>query len=388
MQKRNLRIDVGLTSISAGYTMKQQKIKVRIDKLTLVSDLTNIKNKKTLADKLNNLERDDYYCCKHKYNNRMHKQYHRVISIWKRGEKAKMLRIEHEPIGSKKGCIRFELSPQHFAEGELNAMLTWLAQDSRLGTLLYTLIFQAWVTRIDYAMDIMGAKLTDYHFGLKGAACGKMHETEDDFGGIRLGSTESSLFLALYDKETPDGEVILAGKQSAGLDVEVQAFSRFLRIEARYFPKGKRALMLKSLGNISDPLEHFIVYDRRLENDVGLDDLFRYLLNWMTLPEAMQKMSEYLQSGKKTDLRNYLDRIRRVLKKYEYQWFDKAEVWSLWPGCVEKLGILGQMHRLQEYQEKASVKSKARRLTLSKSRYGIEEERYSKRVTRRKRFIS
>ncbi|KFK92926.1 MULTISPECIES: hypothetical protein, partial [unclassified Serratia (in: enterobacteria)] len=287
MKNRNLRTDIGLTSISAGYTIKKQKIKVRIDKLALVSDLASSKSKKILAEKLKELKGDDSYCCKHKYNDHIHKQYHKVISVWKRGEKVKMLRIEHEPIGSQKGYIRFELSPQHFAEGELNAMLTWLAQESGLGSLLYTLIFQAWVTRIDYAMDIIGAKLTDYHFGLKGAACGKKHKTDDDFGGLRLGSTESSLYLALYDKETPDGEVMLAEKQRAGIDVGMQAFTRFLRIEARYFPKGKKALMLKSLGNISNPLEHLVVYDRQLENDEKLNSEFKYLLNWITLPEAM-----------------------------------------------------------------------------------------------------
>ncbi|KFK92328.1 hypothetical protein IV04_24825 [Serratia sp. Ag1] len=102
----------------------------------------------------------------------------------------------------------------------------------------------------------------------------------------------------------------------------------------------------------------------------------------------MQKISEHLQSGKEKDLRNHLDRIRRVLKKHEYQWFDKAEVWSFWPGCIEKLGLLGQLHLLQEYKEKVSAKStKVMGLTRFKRRGDFDEECGSTRRARRKRYI-
>src|SRR5699024_9897111 len=137
-----------------------------------------------------------------------------------------------------RGAVRFEFSPQHFTVDDINKLVLYLGKKNRLGKYLYKILKSAWVTRIDYALDIYVMLLSDYHSGFKGACCGERYSSEEEFEGQGVGSNRSEYHVACYEKldvgddldSLSDGDIQLITANWR----EIQNYRRFLRLEVRY----------------------------------------------------------------------------------------------------------------------------------------------------------
>ncbi|HCB1700416.1 TPA: hypothetical protein MYP69_005252, partial [Citrobacter freundii] len=224
-------------SLDIGMSTRDQKLKIRVDKLSVVSQFDeNIEMKKTYSN-LETLNHDK----KRKYRvsyipTKERNPYHKALLI--RGKKKKspvLLRIDYIPKSRNTGEIRLDFRPQHLASKKIDHLLSWL--DRQLGEIFYQLLGRAWITQIDVALDVYKCKLDDYIWGLERSGKTAYFDKEDGLPGLRVGSCRSLLHILCYGKvDANSGRKLIFRERAKFININFDEYQQFLRIEARYRP--------------------------------------------------------------------------------------------------------------------------------------------------------
>ena len=363
-------------SILASKVNDNYQLKHRFDKLSVVGNIQD-NELAVFYNRLNQLKSDEHYIVKRrKYKDEDTKCfYFHQVSIISRYKKKQVLVINYmptkidlkkTPIYKGRGEIRMEVSPQHYSAEEMTQLFVHLGKKKWLGKYLYQLLKEAWITRIDYALDIYGLRLSDYHIGFKGVSVGKHYQNEGELQGQKLGSHKSEHHLSCYEKlDVGDDLVSLNDLPDEELQIEIancrdiQHYRQFLRLEVRYKPRNKW-LLLWNLHNLHNLLERVQFYKKPLLAKKGDLD-WEALLSGRTLPELRQFIKDTYPDISKTQL----DRLGRRLKSNQVDIFNKDDLWCDLHLLIDKLGILGkpqywQLKHRQKWLESQKVRVRPR----------------------------
>lgn len=352
VQLDNLNKSILASKVNDNYQMKH-----RFDKLSMVG---NIQDNELTAfyNRLNQLKSDEHYIVNRgvSKDENIKSLYFHQVSIISRYKKKQVLVINYmptemdlkkTPMYKGRGEIRMEVSPQHYSTEEMTQLFVHLGKKKRLGKYLYQLLKEAWITRIDYALDIYGMRLSDYHIGYLAARSGKHYSNEGELQGQKLGSHKSEHHLSCYEKlDVGDDLVSLNDLPDEELQIEIanwhdiQHYRQFLRLEVRYKPRMKR-LMLWNLHSLHNLLERVQFYKKPLLAKKG-DLEWEALLSGRTLPELRQFIK-----GISPDKLALLKRLGHRLKSNQVDIFNKDDLWCDLHLLVDQLGILGKPHYWQ-----------------------------------------
>ncbi|EOC1310948.1 hypothetical protein ACI09E_004226, partial [Cronobacter dublinensis] len=173
-----------------GRDNENNPLKIRIDKLTIVSNFIKETNKRKLYSKLNNIRRstESHYSVKYIRNKDETPFRYALLVRLKNAFTPMILRIDYSPINEKTGCIRFDLRPQHLTAEEMDGMFEWLRH--HLGKkIMNELMRKAWITQVDVAVDAYARNLHDYIWHYFRAGKSDYYESKHSFPGIRIGSS-------------------------------------------------------------------------------------------------------------------------------------------------------------------------------------------------------
>ncbi|XWR70403.1 hypothetical protein AHYW_003485 [Providencia manganoxydans] len=344
----NLNSSVIIDSQPSNYRMKH-----RFDKLSVVGNI-QIDLLDDFYNRLNKLKSDEHYIVKQgkSKDEDIKDLYYYQILIRSRHNKKQAIMINYMPtkIDFKdtpeykgRGAIRIEISPQCYSTDDMTKLIVYLGKRKRLGKYIYQLLKRAWVTRIDYALDIYGLRLSDYHIGYLAARSGEHYSNEGELQGQKLGSSESEHHLSCYEKlDVRDDLVSLNELPDEELQIEIanwrdiQHYRQFLRLEVRYKPR-KKKLLLRNLHSLHNLLERVQFYKKPLLAKKG-DLEWEALLSGMTLPELRQFIKDTYPNTSKA----LLKRLGQRLKSNQIDIFNKDDLWCDLHLLIDKLGILGK----------------------------------------------
>lgn len=321
-------------SLKLGKDKHGHALKIRIDKLTIVSDFSIPEEKEEVYNRLEEMRQGIYKKYRVKYfRNKEKKPYRKSLNIYTRKKNSPaLLHIDYVPIHPNTGEVRFDFHPQHMTTERIDHLLSWV--NTVLGDTFYQLLVRAWITRVDVALDVYNCKLDDYIWGLKRSGKTKYYDTENGLPGVRIGSHRSLLHIHFYEKLNARRDRKLILKDRAKLiNINLDKHKHFLRIEARYKPgakptsKKKDALMLSQLLKMRNPFKRLQVYSKGLGEELLTGECLT------TIPK------EPSVTALKASLRQQLGRSRlnALLAKHKTELFDEREIWNQWPRCVERL---------------------------------------------------
>ncbi len=324
-------------SLKLGKDKHGHDLKMRIDKLAIVSDFSTQEEKQKAYNKFEEIRQVFYKKYRVKYcRNKEEKPYRKSLNIYSRKKNTPaLLHIDYVPIHPNTGEVRFDFHPQHMTTERIDHLLSWV--NSVLGETFYELLVRAWITRIDVALDVYNCKLDDYIWGLKRSGITKYYDTENGLPGVRIGSHRSILHIHCYEKVNArrDRKLILKDRTKL-ININLDEHKRFLRIEARYMPgakptsKKKDALMLSQLLEMRTPFKRLQVYSKSLGKE---------LLNKGYL-HALPKEPSVIALKRGLKQQPGRSRLTAMLTRHKTVLFDEYEIWNQWPRCVEQLSSI------------------------------------------------
>lgn len=355
------RVDDLTRSVFSGRTVSRKKIYSRLDKVSLVSTFSEKSEMRKLWESLIQLSSNDcYQIKKHPAGeNECSGLYQNVIEVrlknrpeghpllmtihFKPTAKNRRVLKGNDMICHERGAVRFEFSPQHYEPDELTDFVVWLGEEEQLGELSYQVLKNAWITRVDYALDIVGMRLRDHYLSLSGVSSGEVYDPDNGMEGLRIGN--ASLIAACYEKVDVRELSKREFNEASLLELNSSEYRDFLRIEMRLHPK-KRDLYLKDLGNMQNLPKRLKFYNKALREDKKLDPEFASLLDQgMSIPQARTRYIPLSQiNGKEvsSDKKNANKRLDNLLVKYEVELFDAEKLWGKLPKIIDNLGLIGK----------------------------------------------
>lgn len=327
-------------SQAIGKDIFNRELKIRIDKLTLVSDFSSISEKENAYSKLDRLP--DEVCYKYNVRKafpRKNKPYRKAIVIKGKGKNSPiLLRIDYSPINSNTGGIRFDFHPQHQTSAGNDKLLTWIG--NKVGNNIIDTIANAWVKQVDIALDINNCRLKDYVWDLKGARTSKYYSTAKGLPGIRVGSSRSIQHILFYEKiDASDSKIKRDKVNSKHIDMDIKSHARFLRIEVRYRPKSKSkknitgSLMLCDISRMKNPFKLLRIYSLSIIEEMKSEGVLRKCPNNNSLIAIKNKINKEM---------NYSRLPRNVMKSIydnEIELFDDDFIWNNWKECIKNLSM-------------------------------------------------
>ncbi|EBR9313881.1 hypothetical protein D4F06_15820 [Salmonella enterica subsp. enterica serovar Muenchen] len=356
------RVDDLRQSAHVGSTSSGHPMYARVDKLAFVSELGADGNEALFAR---------LFALKSRSRSPYSIEYHKVVKdeCGDLYQSAVKIRIRDKPKGhpaalmiyfkptskqyggkrsiTQRGAIRMELSPQHYAADELTQLLLWLGKKGRLGKYLYLALEKAWVTRIDYALDIVDMRLDDFYISLARAraSAGEVYDSDNGMEGMRIGSPTSTLYVAGYEKVDVSSLSDEERYQATLVELEYKQCREFLRLELRLSP-GKGELLLGQMNTMVNLPSRLAFYSKQLREDKRLDPVLASLLDkGMSIPQAWRGHTPSpVVNGEpvSTVKKQAKKRFNRLLVKYEVELFDAEALWDKLPEVIERLGILGK----------------------------------------------
>lgn len=335
LNKRNIDF---CCSLDIGRNNKEKRLKMRTDKLTVVSRFDNSSERKKTYTKLKKMRQNKFKKYRVQYiRNIEGKPYRKALLV--RGKKKHspvLLRIDYSPINRNTGGVRLDFRPQHMVPQKIDHLLSWI--DRRLGGIFYQLLARAWVTQIDVAIDAYNCKLDDYIWGLDRSGKTAYFDKEDGLPGLRIGSCRSLLHILCYEKvDANSSRKLIFRERAKFININFDEYQQFLRIEARYRPNAKptskkgNVLMLAHLSEMRNPFKRLRVYSKDLGNEL----LERGFL--CTLPDApsIAEMKRYMMATMQCS--RLPRKVDRLIAEHEIDLFDKHTVWTQWSCCVAQL---------------------------------------------------
>ncbi|HGM4843417.1 TPA: hypothetical protein ACKQCQ_004127 [Serratia marcescens] len=327
-------------SINAGKSYREHKLKIRIDKVTLVSSFTNKKEKIKIHSALRNCNKsqNNKYVITHTKLKEGY-PYKKAISILSREKIPSMLlHIAYSPVNKNTGSIRFDFRPQHLNDSEFKEFIKWM--ESKFGREIIQIISRSWITQVDVALDIYDCKLKDYLWSLKNAGVSEYFHHKNGLPGLRLGSIRSKINILCYEKMYIRRKEFYSLQFENGLlGVKSKNHKYLLRVEARFKPKtilqdkkGK-PLSLKEIASMDNPFLRLMIYSNQMQEN---------LINKNYLPYKI-KTNSVIAIKNKLKKRSKLSRHSlSVIEKNEIDLIDRDELWEKWELCIRRLEYLLQ----------------------------------------------
>lgn len=327
-------------SINAGKSYHKHKLKIRIDKATLVSSFSNKNEKIKIHSALRNCNKSqkNKYIITHTKLKEGH-PYKKAISILSREKIPSMLlHIAYSPVNKNTGSIRFDFRPQHVNDNEFKELIKWMT--SQFGKAITKIISRSWITQIDVALDIYNCKLQDYLWSLKNTGVSEYFHHKNGLPGLRLGSIRSKMNVLCYEK------IYIGRKKFSSLQYENglvivnnKNHKHLLRIEARFKPKiilqGKKGkpLSLKEIASMENPFLRLMIYSNKMQEDLINKNYLQYKMKTNNLIVIKNKMKR----------RSKLSRHSlAVIEKNNVDFIDRDKVWEKWKLCISRLEYLSQ----------------------------------------------
>lgn len=325
-------------SISAGKSYHKHKLKIRIDKATLVSSFSNKNEKNKIHSALRNCNKspNNKYVITHTKLKQGH-PYKKAITIFS-NEKipSLLLHIAYSPVNKNTGSIRFDFRPQHLNDNEFKVLIKYM--ESKFGKEIIQIISRSWITQIDVALDIYDCKLTDYLWSLKNAGVSEYFHHRNGLPGLRLGSIRSKINILCYEKIYMRRKELFSLKSENGLmEVKSKNHKHLLRIETRFKPKiiskGEKGkpLSLKEIASMENPFLRLMIYSNQMQENLIKKNYLQYKI----------KTNDVMVIKKKMKKRSKLSRHSlEVIEKNEINLIDRDKVWEKWKLCIRRLECL------------------------------------------------
>lgn len=325
-------------SINAGKSYHKHKLKIRIDKATLVSSFSNKNEKIKIHSALRNCNKsqNNKYIITHTKLKEGH-PYKKAISILSREKIPSMLlHISYSPVNKNTGSIRFDFRPQHVNDNEFKELIKWMT--SQFGNEIVKTISRSWITQIDVALDIYDCKLKDYSWALKNAGVSEYFHHKNGLPGLRLGSIRSKINILCYEKIYIRRREFNSLQSENGLmEVTNRNHRHLLRIEARVKPKitlkqkKEKALPLKEISSIDNPFLRLIIYSNHMQEELIKKSYLQYKL----------KTNDVLVIKNKMRKRSKLSRHSlAVIDKNTIDLIDRDKLWEIWELCTRRFEYL------------------------------------------------
>ncbi|WP_445335667.1 hypothetical protein ACSR9H_00365 [Citrobacter koseri] len=335
LNKRNIEF---CCSLDIGMNTRGQKLKMRVDKLCVVSQFDENTEMKITYAKLKRMRFKEFKQYRVQYiRNKDGKPYRKALLI--RGRKKHspvLLRIDYSPINRNTGGIRLDFRPQHMASTEIDHLLSWI--NRRVGGVFYQLLARAWVTQIDVALDVYNCKLNGYIWGLDRSGKTKYFNKRNGLPGIRVGSCRSFLHFLCYGKVDANSDRKLVFRERTKfININLDEYQKFLRIEARFRPGAKptskkgSVLMLAHILDMRNPFERLRVYSK----DLGGELLNRQYLYILPSAPSIARMKRYMMADMQCS--RLPRKVDRLIAEHEIALFDKHAIWEQWSRCVAQL---------------------------------------------------
>ncbi|EHD19598.1 MULTISPECIES: hypothetical protein [Brenneria] len=329
------------SSMRIGKDNDRHSLKIRIDKLTVVSCFLNKTEKNKSYYKLNKMRNKNYkkYRVKH-IKNKAGKPYRNALLIMGIKEKSPvLLRIDYSPINHNTGGIRLDFHPQHLTASKIDHLLSWI--NHRLGEIFYHLLARSWITRIDVAIDIYGCRLDDYIWGLERAGKTAYYDTKNGLPGVRIGSPRSLLHILCYEKvDAHRSKKLTFQEKSRFININLNEHRQFLRIESRYTPKAKptskngNSLMLAHLLSMGNLFERLQIYSNDLAHELLTEGFIRTIPAEPSIVALKRCVMQDMQGSR-------LPRaVIGIIVKHEIELLNKNTIWEQWSLCVEQLSSI------------------------------------------------
>jgi len=326
-------------SIKIGVDNHDHLLKMRIDKLTIVTTIITKKSKMDIYRKLSILcvAKNKHYKIVRK-RLRYKNPYNKSLKIsYKKRNQAMLLHISYEPKHQNIGELRMDFRPQNFKYNEMNDFVNWLKV--RLGCQFKESISNAWLTQVDVALDIYNCKLNDYIWGFKRSGKNKCYDTKNGLPGIKMGSSRSKLHALCYEKidATKLSDTIKITKAKF-INLSPSKHSHFLRIEMRFRPNMKPKETSSNTGicdtllRMENVFQRIQVYSKEIIPILIEDEFIKIEKNESSIVTIKNKILK--ETGSYTLPRKY----KRIIKKYNVNLFDINAIWREWHQCVSHLG--------------------------------------------------
>ena len=320
-------------SINAGKSYHKHKLKIRIDKATLVSSFSNKNEKIKIHSALRNCNKsqNNKYIITHTKLKEGH-PYKKAINIFSReNTKSLLLHIDYSPVNKKTGSIRFDFRPQHLNDNEFKELLEWM--QSQFGKAIIKTISRSWITQIDVALDIYDCNLKDYLWSLKNAGVSEYFHQKNGLPGLRLGSVRSKISILCYEKiyiRRRDFDSL----KSEGKYVEVNNdYNPLLRIEARFKPKillqdkKDKALLLKDISSMENPFLRLIIYNSMMQENLIKKNYLQCKLKTSDVNVIKKKMKKRLKLSRHS---------LAVIEQSKIDLIDLDKIWEKWELCIDR----------------------------------------------------
>ena len=329
------------SSLSIGNDAHGNLLKIRIDKLTIVSSFTDKFEMKYIYSKLKKI-----------FNNR-HKRYSifyiknkedmpyrsAILIRSKCRRKPVILRIDYSPINKNTGGIRLDFHPQHLTSKKIDHLISWM--NKQLGGLFHQLLSRAWITQIDIALDLYSRRLDDYIWGLQGSASAEPYDEPQGLPGIRVGSKRSKVHILCYEKinlgKDKDSSY---HRNSKFINVNLSQHESFLRIESRYRPNAKptsnygNPLMLSHLNYMENAFNRLQIYSKDLAKELLEKG---YVIKIPREPSINALKKRVLRDMNCSRLPR---RVQKIFDSNRVYLFDIDAIWKRWPLYIKQLSSI------------------------------------------------
>ena len=324
------RIDKGITSIPVGTTIRDERIRARIDKIAIVIPVKSTTDRDRIINTLPDLASNNSYTINH---SRKSEFYHFVLNFKAKNNPNQYIRLEYSPRRSNRGYMRLELSPQHWSAKVLSDSLKFLF--SRISNTAIKWLSNSHVTRLDVALDIDGHDIMkDFVISYDKTRVGKI-TNHDELLGLSLGSATSAIQCVIYEKIYYNGGTVPKSVGKGTVRVNNKHIEPFTRIEVRLRPK-KVQIHPSELYGIDNIFSSLRFYDiNRLNNDPRIPKKLKEELINKSLPEAMK---EFRGSSHKKRMK--IKQIQEALDDAKVEVFSKEKIWEYWPEVLKQAGIL------------------------------------------------
>lgn len=329
------------SSLSIGKDAQGNLLKIRVDKLTVVSCFIDKTEMKDVYSKLKRIRKKIHKRYSIEYiKNKEDMPYRTALLIKSKNKRHPLLlRIDYSPINKNTGGIRFDFHPQHLTTKKIDNLLLWM--NKQLGEIFYQLLSRAWVTQIDVALDLYSRRLDDYIWGLQGSAKSEYYNEPKGLPGIRIGSKRSIVHLLCYEKIYLEKiKEKSYQKKSKFVNIDLNQHEYFLRIEARYRPNAKptsdygKPLMLSNVQYMENAFKRVQICSKNLANELHEKGYINKIPREPSISSLKRRVLKDMNYSRLP--RN----VKRIFDSNRIYVFDKDVIWERWPIYIKKLSSI------------------------------------------------
>lgn len=327
------------SSLPIGSDVNGNLLKIRIDKLTIVSSFIEKEEKSETYKKLKKMRKRNHsnYYITH-IQNKEDMPYRTALLIKEKNHFSPLLlRIDYSPINRNTGGIRLDFYPQYLSAKKNDQLLSWL--NMQLGEIFYHLLTRAWVTRIDIALDLYDRYLDNYIWELQRSGKPRYFNEGNGLPGIQLGSNRSVLHVLCYEKiDAFRNKNVSHKNKNKFLKIKRNEHKNFLRIEARYRPNSKPTskhgspLMLRNILEMENPFKRLQFYSNELKSELLIKK------HIISIPSEPSVFALKCRVKKENSCSRIPRNVQRIINEHKISIFNKNIIWDNWPIYTKQLG--------------------------------------------------